>query len=544
VDIKDIKSYVSELTPNNLLLNGWSSYSQYDEDGIIRECLKRIETIATLSKSFVEIGCGNGLENNTHQLLLDGYYGIWIDGSVDNIWYIAENLEGVFFDSLLVVNKRVDIKTSPMLASASKRFVGVSSIDFLSVDIDGFDRYICGDFIKQLNPKLVCVEYNAKFPPPTRLTIDYNPSHMWRNDDYYGSSLQAWVDYFNLLEYKLLCCNISGVNAFFIHKDFTSCFTLYSVDDLYQPARYNLTAELHQGIHPPTLKWLKQILTKNKSSIRSRSTEDSVVVANREYGDLLVYKKDFSFNTSTITTVSFQESKVAEVINFLKENYQFFPLLFIHIGANIGAHALYALHILGIEKAICIESKKKYFDLLLLNTAKNQLEDRIECSEVSLADYSAVGQTAIFDDSQSSNDTDELNSTTQLAGSTKDDYSLTPLYTLDNYFKQNNSDWRNAILWVNLDGYEGDIFSGGEDVFSSDARPGYIVTEFCPYVIERTSDFKKYFDFFIQCVEIYDITSVENKTFKKITADHLKEIYTDTKNKIDQHAYLLLLILK
>ena len=64
-----VKGTIAELTPGNPVCFGCRSYSQCDEeDGIIRECLARISGTAHLSKTFLEIGCGDGLENNRDDL--------------------------------------------------------------------------------------------------------------------------------------------------------------------------------------------------------------------------------------------------------------------------------------------------------------------------------------------------------------------------------------------------------------------------------------------------------------------------------------------
>ncbi|GHT41548.1 hypothetical protein AGMMS49965_11520 [Bacteroidia bacterium] len=56
---------------------GFSVYSQNDEDGIIQEIFKRI---GTTSKTFVEFGF-DALQNNTAYLLMQGWNGLWLDGS-------------------------------------------------------------------------------------------------------------------------------------------------------------------------------------------------------------------------------------------------------------------------------------------------------------------------------------------------------------------------------------------------------------------------------------------------------------------------------
>jgi hypothetical protein len=60
---------------------GYKVYSQGDEDGIIAEIFRRI---GAGDRRFVEFGCGDGLENNTASLLLQGWSGLWIDSLESN----------------------------------------------------------------------------------------------------------------------------------------------------------------------------------------------------------------------------------------------------------------------------------------------------------------------------------------------------------------------------------------------------------------------------------------------------------------------------
>ena len=59
---------------------GFKVYSQSDEDGIIEEIFNRI---GTTNKKFIEFGVENGLESNSHYLLLKGWNGLWIEGSIE-----------------------------------------------------------------------------------------------------------------------------------------------------------------------------------------------------------------------------------------------------------------------------------------------------------------------------------------------------------------------------------------------------------------------------------------------------------------------------
>ncbi len=178
-EIGTLQSRIAEAMPDNPALSGWAAYSQCDEDGIIRECLRRIAENIPLTRTFVEVGFADGLENNTHLLLLDGFRGAWIDGAKEKILDIGKALGGTVFERMWVIEVMVTLDSADSLAKRTKRFLGVDSLGFFSLDIDGNDWHVLPVFLRELNPKLVCVEYNAKFPPPSRLVMRYDKSHSW-----------------------------------------------------------------------------------------------------------------------------------------------------------------------------------------------------------------------------------------------------------------------------------------------------------------------------------------------------------------------------
>ncbi|SEA73897.1 hypothetical protein [Variovorax sp. YR216] len=252
--LADLRAQVMSETPGNPAIHGWRSFSQCDEDGIIRECLRRIGQATPLSHTFIEVGCADGIENNTHQLVLDGFTGCWLDGDSSKIRFIEEALGSHQTPKLMVRQAFVTLESIERVIKECRDFLNTDDIDFYSFDIDGNDLHLVRASLKLVKPKLVCVEYNAKFPPPTRLEMDYRSDHRWSGDDYYGASLQSWVD---MLEgYKLVSCNLSGVNAFFVRRDLAHCFADHGVDSLYQTARYWLVGQ--GGGHRASLRWLKQ----------------------------------------------------------------------------------------------------------------------------------------------------------------------------------------------------------------------------------------------------------------------------------------------
>lgn len=67
---------------------------------------------------------------------------------------------------------------------------------------------------------MIVVEYNAKFPPPIHWTVRYDPACAWAGDDYQGASSQSFADLFGATGYRLVACNLTGVNAYFMSHEF------------------------------------------------------------------------------------------------------------------------------------------------------------------------------------------------------------------------------------------------------------------------------------------------------------------------------------
>jgi hypothetical protein len=247
-ELRALREEMAARTPDNPALKGFKAYSQFDEDGVIEEIFNRIGRGAT----FLEIGCGDGLENNSHYLLLKGWSGMWVDGSSTSIEKARANLPPS--PSLEIVQQRIDLTNVEELGLRySSRF---GQPDFLSVDIDGNDLHVLKAVLTVLRPAVICVEYAAKLPPPIAATVEYDPAHTWSGDDYHGASVQAYVD--ALPDFRLVACNLCGANAFFVRNDLADRFAKYSAAELYQPARFHL-CQLKMG-HPPSYKFLAAAL--------------------------------------------------------------------------------------------------------------------------------------------------------------------------------------------------------------------------------------------------------------------------------------------
>lgn len=222
---------------NSFVKYGKKCFSQTDEDGLTLEIVKRMKLLT--NQVFLELGVGDGTECNTLILSALGWTGQWI--SQGKIKTSFKN----YTDAFITKDNILDlINVNP---------------DLLSIDLDGNDYYIIEKILTEYSPKIIITEYNALFPPPVEWIMPYDEQNMWQGNNYFGASLQSYV---NLLanKYFLLVCNAaSGGNAFFIEDNYFSLFLEVhglSVENIYVPPRYNTLT----GLHPKTIGTINLLL--------------------------------------------------------------------------------------------------------------------------------------------------------------------------------------------------------------------------------------------------------------------------------------------
>lgn len=115
-------------------------------------------------------------------------------------------------------------------------------IGVLSIDIDGNDYHVW-EAIDVVSPRIVVIEYNAKFPPDCEWVINYDPKGVYSpkvTGDRYGASLKSYEKLAERKGYVLVGTNITGYNAFFVRKDLWSEQLFPSpptAENLYNPHR-------------------------------------------------------------------------------------------------------------------------------------------------------------------------------------------------------------------------------------------------------------------------------------------------------------------
>jgi len=218
--------------PKRLLAAGYKVFSQNHEDGMIAEVFRRI---GTASRRFIEFGVEDGLECNSTFLLLQGWSGAWIEGSLTN----ADKARAAFAPyDVEVVNRYVTVENADQMISG---LAGGQELDLLSIDIDTIDYWIW-QAIRSVKPRLVVIEYNASWPPFVRKTVANDPHMVWEGTNFTGASLGALEALGREKGYSLVGCSLAGVNAFFVRDDllgeaFCAPFT---AENHYEPPRFEL----------------------------------------------------------------------------------------------------------------------------------------------------------------------------------------------------------------------------------------------------------------------------------------------------------------
>jgi hypothetical protein len=214
----------------------YSVFSQFGEDGAIREIFRRI---GETNRFFVELGAGDGVENNTAYLLGGNWRGVWIEGSAGHAASIRKTFAGE-----LSAGKLSLWEGMIRAASVENVLAGLSipdEPDLLSLDVD-YNTYWIWQAIERLRPRVVAIEYNAAWPPPDDWVVAHDDSATWDGSSHTGASLSALCRLGAQKQYSLVGCSFAGSNAFFLRTDLadTRFCQPFTAENHYEPPRYFL----------------------------------------------------------------------------------------------------------------------------------------------------------------------------------------------------------------------------------------------------------------------------------------------------------------
>jgi hypothetical protein len=181
--------------------------SQNEEDGLI---LALLEATGIGTRRFVEIGSG-GTGGNSGVLARElGWDGLMIDASEP----AARAAQQTFGSNpgVTILNKRVSTTTINRLLDKSG-YAG--EVDVLSIDIDSFDYWLL-EAIEVTTARVLVMEYNAYFGADRAVTVPNAARPKGSPKAYLGASIAALEKCARRKGYRLVLCEESGVNAFFV----------------------------------------------------------------------------------------------------------------------------------------------------------------------------------------------------------------------------------------------------------------------------------------------------------------------------------------
>ncbi len=188
-------------------------YSQFGEDGIVEEVLRRIALQNNLDKWCVEFGAWDGvyLSNTCHLIRDRGYSAVLIEGDKTKVAQLNLNLPQ---DNVHKICRFINFEGDSTLDNVLSETPLPKDFDFLSIDIDGVDYYIL-ESLQNYHPKIICIEFNPTIPNAVEFVQPKDFSIKQ------GSSAKAIINLSNNKGYKLVAvtsCNLILVKDEYIHS--------------------------------------------------------------------------------------------------------------------------------------------------------------------------------------------------------------------------------------------------------------------------------------------------------------------------------------
>jgi hypothetical protein len=221
---------LDEHTPSDVALNArrFRLRSQNEEDGIV---LALLRAAGPRDRRFVEIGCGQSGGNSAVLAAELGWGGLMVDGSRKAYERASRTFR---------VNPRVTVVRAEVTPQNINELLvahGMTGeVDFCSIDIDSYDYWLL-DALHACSPRVLVMEYNALFGPDDAVTVPYGQEvEGVPPKAYYGASLAALERLAHSKGYRLVGCENSGVNAFFLRGNVAPGMPTLTARQAYRPA--------------------------------------------------------------------------------------------------------------------------------------------------------------------------------------------------------------------------------------------------------------------------------------------------------------------
>jgi len=159
------------------------------------------------------------------------------------------------------------------------------------------------------------------------------------------------------------------------------------------------------------------------------------------------------------------------------------PGLVLNVGANIGLLAT-ALKLYSVfDDIVAFEPVPVNFELLKKNVLQNSLENNIVCVNLALSSADGEVEMELSNDNFGDHRVRRTTSKGELGESERKTVQV-KANRLDTFMNEQYSGRKVGLIWMDIQGHEGDFFIGAKDVIIEGKVP--TVTEFWPYGMERS----------------------------------------------------------
>jgi len=194
----------------------YSWLSQNGEDGIIRHLF---DEAGFETRIFVEFGFGARQCNALRLMIHERFTGLMMDGSSEQCDLFNRAAAKLKIPNVRAVCTFIDLENLEALISDN----GIpQNIDFLSIDVNGND-YWFWEQLRIVSPRVACIEYNAGLGPSWSSTIPYSANFeryaAHPSGFFAGASLKALETLAGKKGYRLVGCDATGTNSFFLRSD-------------------------------------------------------------------------------------------------------------------------------------------------------------------------------------------------------------------------------------------------------------------------------------------------------------------------------------
>ena len=139
-------------------------------------------------------------------------------------------------------------------------------IDFLSIDIDGYDYYVLAKILENYSVGVIEAEINEKIPYPVKFTVQYGDDYEWQGNHFYGMSIAKLEELMKTAGYTII--ELLQINAFCVKDDIlgkNTPFKYRTVEEIYKEGYKDNQIDYNYDVRS----WLDESPTQAISSINN-----------------------------------------------------------------------------------------------------------------------------------------------------------------------------------------------------------------------------------------------------------------------------------